>query len=59
MKKYIVFFKVFIPVCAAGVFISAASGAEWGTPLCGAIAAITLIIGFVAGAAFADCSDEG
>lgn len=58
MKKTIVFFKVFIPVCAAGAFINAASGAEWGTPLCGGITALTLLIGFVAGAAFADCSNE-
>ena len=58
MKKTIAFFKVFIPVCATGAFISAASGADWGTPLFGGITAITLLIGFVAGFAMADCDDE-
>lgn len=58
MKKTIAFLKGFIPVCATGAFISAASGAEWGTPLFGVITTLTLLIGFVAGFAMADCADE-
>ncbi|WP_409248095.1 hypothetical protein [Enterobacter hormaechei] len=47
MSKFTFPFSV---VSACGVFVVLASGIEWGTPECGGVAALTLVIACASGA---------
>lgn len=43
-EKWLRRIGVFSGVCLAGLFVGAAGGVEWGTPSCGGVAFVTLIV---------------
>lgn len=51
MSKFIL---IFISVLFVGLFVALAGGVEWGTPVCGAISAFTIICGLVISGLVAD-----